>query len=144
MNTKKLLLAACLLFGVTVNSQEILTVKQEKIYVTITASVEAVVKEDTTHYLAITFRNAQYQHINDYGVISFATKEDSNKFIDEAKRVVEYAGKGSLTVSFNGGSITVSGKIVTLYNSRGKYVYVSKKNLQKIINFLENNADVLI
>jgi hypothetical protein len=143
MKTKQLLVSACLLFGVTVNSQEVLQVGKQRVSQTIVLSHSQMIEDkDTSNYLAITFNNAQYQHIRDFGSIIINSKEDAQIFVEEVNKVITYEGKGMLSVKFNGGSIS-GNKILTMYDKNGKYVYINKKTLIKIVNYLENSIDVL-
>lgn len=143
MKTKQLLLAVGLLFGATVNSQEVLQVGKQRVSPTILLTHSQIIEEkDTSNYLAITFNNAQYQHIRDFGSIIINSKEDAGVFIEEVNKIITYDGKGLFSVSFNGGSIS-GNKILTMYSKDGKYVYINKKTLIKIVNYIENNLVVI-
>jgi hypothetical protein len=143
MKTKQLLLAICLLIGVAVNSQEVLQVGKQRVSQTILLSHSQIIEDkDTSNYLAITFNNAQYQHIRDFGSIIINSKDDADVFIEEVNKIIAYEGKGMLSVKFNGGSIS-GNKILTMYDKNGKYVYINKKTLIKIVNYVQNNFDVL-
>jgi hypothetical protein len=143
MKTKQLLLAVGLLFGATVNSQEVLQVGKQRVSPTILLTHSQIIEEkDTSNYLAITFNNAQYQHIRDFGSIIINSKEDADVFIEEVNKIITYDGKGLFSVSFNGGSIS-GNKILTMYSKDGKYVYINKKTLIKIVNYIENNLVVI-
>jgi hypothetical protein len=143
MKTKQLLLAVGLLYGATVNSQEVLQVGKQRVSPTILLTHSQIIEEkDTSNYLAITFNNAQYQHIRDFGSIIINSKEDADVFIEEVNKIITYDGKGLFSVSFNGGSIS-GNKILTMYSKDGKYVYINKKTLIKIVNYIENNLVVI-
>lgn len=105
----------------------------------ISASFEQI---GDTKYVMIAFQNAKYVYITDIGAIYFTDKESLMKFCNDLKDASNYLVKPYKTIEWNGveyrmNSNTVKG-LITITDLDNKYFYVSKKNADKLITWMNS------
>lgn len=93
--------------------------------------------EDGNNYYVFSFRNGQYQQVNDFRNIGFySTVEDLNVFYSELDKMIETGNKKTFQLGDTNLIATPKKKGLYLHfnggNEAGSYTYVSKKNLDKL------------
>jgi len=96
-------------------------------------------QRDTTKYAIITFQNAKYAQATDIGSLSFFNQSSLDKFKDDLLNSIPYI-KQQRTLEWNNSEYRIKSNevlgLLTVYDKESKYFYLSKKNSEKLLDWL--------
>jgi hypothetical protein len=138
---KTTLTTIALLIGMVCSAQstQIKTISKKKIAYNEYSVKQMISNSDTTTYVYVFYRNAEYQYITEYGSLMFSTKEDAKQFTDALQSCLQQSTNDFYMVEFKGGYVVNSKSWVTIYNDKKQWYMVGKKKLSDVNNFLNES-----